>query len=261
MNDLGLRYAQVEGLRLAYWAAGEGRALVCLHGNFASKVWFRDLLERPPSGWRVVALDLPNFGDSEALPGALSIGAYARYLEGFLAELGLSRPVVLGHSLGGAVVQVLAARKPEVAAGLVLLASAPPSGVATPEERYRALPLLQGNRQLMSQALGATMPTRRPPYFEQIVSDGLRMAPAAFTANARALERYDVSAQLERVACPVLVVRGELDYLISEAMARATTAAFPRARLELLAGVGHSPQIEQPEAFAALLSDFLKGVP
>lgn len=251
----------VGGATLAYRSAGEGRALVCVHGNFASKRWFGELLARPPRGWRVLAIDLPNFGDASPMPGPISLGAYARYLQGALEALGLTKPVVLGHSLGGAVVQALAARAPEAVAGLVLLDSAPPQGLATPTERYAALPLLRGNAQLMARALAATMPARTPPYFQALVGDALRMRPEAFTDNARALERMDVATQLSRFAGPVLVLRGERDYLVSEAMARATAAAFPQGRLVQLAGVGRSPQIEAPEAFSRLLSRSLEEVP
>ena len=255
------RRLTVKGVSLAYEEAGAGRALVCVHGNFASRRWFTDVLARPPGGWRVLALDLPNFGASDPMPGPISIGAYARYLQGFVDALGLARPVLLGHSLGGAVVQVLAARSSRLAAGLVLVASAPPNGIVTPSERYAMLPLLRGNPQLMRQALAATMPTRTPPYFEALVKDALAMGSAAFTDNARALERYDVSGSLGGVLAPVLAVGGDRDYLIAAAMVRATAAAFAAGSSLLLPNVGHSPQIEAPEVFGRAIETFLKGVP
>lgn len=248
---------EVGGVRLAYQQAGSGQALVCVHGNFASRRWFSELLEASPAGWRAIALDLPNFGASAAMPEPISIAAYARYLAGFVAALGLKRPVLLGHSLGGAVVQAYAASCPDAAAALLLIASAPPGGMATPPEHYAALARFRSDREALAQALAATMPRRRPPYFAALVDDALAMQPAAFTDNARALEQHQVTASLAAVACPVLVLRGELDYLVSAEMAQATAAAFPNARLELWEGVGHSPQLEEPARFRQLVADFL----
>lgn len=249
------------GLNLAYEAAGAGHPLVCVHGNVASKRWFTALLEHPPQGWRVIALDLPNFGDSDSMPDAISIDRYAAYLHGFMCALGIAAPVLLGHSLGGSVVQAYAAGHPEAPRGLILLSSAAPSGFTTPEERYPLLESLRGNRELMTQVLAPTMPSRCPAYFEALIDDALRMNPAALTGNPRALGRLNLTERLRSVACPVLVVRGSLDYLISEPMARETAEAFPDAELVLLDGIGHSPQVEDPEGFHELLARFLKGVP
>ena len=256
---LTLKKLEVEGVKLAYAEAGTGRPLVCVHGNFASKRWFTPQLVEPPEGWRVLALDLPNFADSDALPGAISIEGYAEYLKGFIDGLELERPVLLGHSLGGAVVQTLVSQAPELAAALLLIAPAPPNGFKTPEETYTYLELFKTNRSLLAQSLGATMPTRKPSYFEAIVDDAFNMSGAAFTGNARALERYDVTLSLSDIDCSALVLHGGRDYLVTEAMAQ-RTAKVLRGKLELWPDVGHSPQLESPQAFNTLLAEFLQGV-
>lgn len=254
---LKINKLEVGGVQLSYAEAGTGRPLVCVHGNFASKRWFTPQLVEPPKGWRVIALDLPNFADSDALPGAISIQGYAEYLKGFIEKLELERPVLLGHSLGAAVVQVLVSQAPNLASGILLIAPAPPDGFKTPEETYAYLEMFKTNRNLLAQSLGATMPTRKPDYFESIVDDAFKMNAAAFTGNARALEAYDVTSALGLVNSPTLVVHGRRDYLVTEAMARRTAAAL-RGKLELWEEVGHSPQIEAPERFNLLLTDYLQ---
>lgn len=256
-------FVNVVGVKLAYQAAGQGHPLVCVHGNFASKRWFTELLRDPPAGWRVVAPDLPNFGDSDALPEPIRIDAYADRLHGFVTELGLERPVLLGHSLGGAVVQTFAAAHPEVTRGLIVIGSPTPTGLVTAEEHYPFLESLRNDREAMARALAptmsATMSERLPDYFDGIVDDALKLHPDGFSGNARALETLTLDTCA--VTCPVLVVRGEHDYLISPRMAERTAAAYPSGRLQKLPGFGHSPQIEDPERFHALLSEFLEALP
>ena len=256
------RFVTVNGVSMAYGTAGQGRTLLCVHGNFASKRWFTELLRTPPVGWRVVAPDLPNFGDSDALPEPISVAAYADFLHGFVGALGLESVALFGHSLGGGVVQRFAASYPEKARGLVLVGSPTPAGLVTAEEHYPFLEGLRDNREAMAQALAPTMSGRLPDYFDGIVDDALKMHPDGFSGNARALEHLglDTNADTSTVTCPVLVVRGETDYLISPRMAARTAAAYENGRLAELPGLGHSPQIEDPQRFYALLSEFLEAL-
>jgi pimeloyl-ACP methyl ester carboxylesterase len=250
----------VRDTRLTYREAGAGRPLVLVHGNFGSKRWFSEQLASPPPGWRLLAPDLPNFGHSQPMREEISIAAYAAYLAAFCDELGLKRIALLGHSLGGAVAQAFAVRLPERLSHLILVSSVAPDGHTTSPEHYQVLEGMCGNRQALGQALAATMPARRPPYFDGIVDDALAMNPACFSGNGRALERFDVRSETHAVQAPVLVLRGDLDlpHLITEEIARRTAASYRRTRLELWQGVGHSPQIEAPERFNELLTSFLK---
>ena len=250
----------VHGVPLAYREAGSGRAALLVHGNFASSRWFGEQLRAPPAGWRLLAPDLPNFGASGAMPEAISMAAYARYLAGFIDRLDLSPVALVGHSLGGAVAQAFAASRPHDIRGLLLISSAPPGGLITPEEHYPFLEMLHDNPELMGQALAPTMPSRRPPYFPELVQDALAMRPAAFSGNARALERLAPAATFQDAPYPVLVLHGGQDELIGEALAASTAAAFPAGRLEHWAEVGHSPQIEDPQRFNTLLTEFLEGL-
>jgi len=247
---------EAAGLCLSAVEAGAGPPVLYVHGNTGSRRWYSRVMDLP--GCRTIALDLPNFGRSDRLPGEPDIFRYADVLGDFIAAAALDRPVLVGHSLGGAVAMALAAARPELPRALVLVDSAAPSGLKTPESRYPAIEAMRADAELLASALASVAPTLDDPAFlAELVDDARLMAPAAWLGHARALSLFNLSGRLGAYAAPVLVVRGGLDRLITGEMARETAAAFPRARLETLEGVGHSPIVEAPDRFVALLSRFI----
>lgn len=235
-----------------------GRTLVALHGNFASAAWWEELVADPPAGWRVLAPNLPGFAGT-AHVGEVSVKAYADWLGGWLREQEVTRPVLLGHSLGGAVALEFAARGPGAVAGLVLAASAPLGGLVTPEENYPVLDLLRTNAALREVSLGALFPSARPANFARLVEDGGRMADTHYAGNARALAAWSVDPARVR-GLPVLVLGGELDTLVTPEMVRAQAAALGREAV-ILGGRGHGFPQEDPEAFRGHLGAFLETLP
>ncbi len=240
---------------LSYLESGRGVPVVLVHGNFACKEWWREVLQNPLEGIWLLAPDLPGFGESQAPRDFTpSIPAYAQALRAFLRDKDAEEAILVGHSLGGAVVMEAAGEKTR---GLVLINSAPPSGLQTPGAYYPILEGYRHNREALAQALAAMAPTRRPPWFPELVEKAQGMHPAHFQGNARALAAW----RLERVyPGPVLVVYGTLDPLISRAMAEATAAFFPRGRFLAVEGVGHSLNLENPGLFREILEGFLKEV-
>ena len=240
---------------LSYLEAGQGTPVVLVHGNFACKAWWRGLLQDPPDGARLLAPDLPGFGETPAPEGFVpSIPAYAEALRGFLREMGVEEAVLVGHYLGGAVVMEAVTEKTR---GLVLLNSAPPSGLETPEAYYPILESYRYNREALAQALAAMAPTHRPPWFPELVDCAQRMHPAHYQGNARALAAWRASRAYPG---PVLVLYGTLDPIVTRAMAEETKAFFPKGRLMVLEGVGHSLNLEDPARLKAILEGFLKEV-
>ncbi len=239
---------------LSYLETGNGQPVVLVHGNFAGKAWWQEILGLKWPGYRMIAPDLPGFGESEAPQGFVpSIPIYAQVLLGFIDRLGLGTPILVGHSLGGAVVMEAALREPDRFPALVLLDSAPPGGYPTPEAYYPILEGYRDDRQALAEALAATMPSRKPPYFERLVDLAQGMHPAGFAGNAKALASWGVEGQTATYAKPVFVIRGDQDALITPEMAEATAQAFPKGRLWVLEGVGHSPMIEAPARLGEML--------
>jgi len=250
----------LDGVSVDYVEAGEGIPVLYVHGNTGSLRWWERVMVLP--GARTVALDLPNFGGSGPLSGEISIERYADAVAAFIAAMGLDRPVLVGHSLGGAVVLSLTARWPALARGLVLVDSAPPSGFRTPEERHPAIETMRTNPQVLAAALRAVVPTLKDEaFFAALVEDARRMAAPAWIGNAVALGKLDLGGALGAFTAPVLVIHGGKDVIISAEMAAQTARAFPEARLVEIGEVGHSVIVEDPARFLALMRDFLSSLP
>ncbi len=257
---LRIRYEE-DGL-LSYLEAGDGSAPVLLiHGNFAGKLWWSEMLADPLSGMRFIAPDLPGFGESRA-DGAFrpSFPFYARSLGSFLDGLGVGRAILLGHSFGGAVATELALSDPDRFPALFLLAPAPHTGLYTPEYLYPFLESYRYDRWGLRAALRQNLGTRVPPYFEDLVDEAASMHPANFSGNVRLLASWNAGSRLRRYGNPVLVASGEYDNLVTTRSAEASARAFPMGAYANLGSVGHSPQIEAPDLVRDLLSQLLRAV-
>ncbi|MBL8966147.1 MAG: alpha/beta hydrolase [Spirochaetaceae bacterium] len=249
------KFATLPTGRIRYFESGEGRPLLFVHGNTGSAAWYSRAMDLP--GFRTIALDLPNFGGSEPLEGEVDLDRYADALAAFAAALALERPILVGHSLGGAVAISAAVRNPGLFRGLVLVDSASPSGLVTPEARHPLIEMMRTNREILAKALATVVPTLKDPaFFETLVAEAARMAAPAWIGNARALGRFDYRGRCGAFRAPVLVLWGRLDPIVTEAMARETAEAFPAARLEILEGVGHSVMAENPVLFKELVAGF-----
>jgi len=254
--DMESKTVTVLGKKINYVEHGSGKPIVLVHGNTGSLRWWSLVMDLP--GYRTIALDMPNFGKSEALDVA-DIDVYADYVAAFITALKLEKPVVVGHSLGGGVVMSMAARKPELARSIVLIDSASPSGLKTPEANYPYIEMYRTNRALLKQGLAAVAPMLKDgALLDLLADDAMLMAGHAFSGNARALERFDYRGKAGAFKGPVLVLWGRKDIIITEEMARETAAAYTNGKLEILEEVGHSVMVEDPATYTRLLLSFIK---
>jgi pimeloyl-ACP methyl ester carboxylesterase len=241
-----------------YIEKGRGAPLLCIHGNTGSRRWYERVMDIP--GARVIALDLPNFGASDPLPGTITMDAYAEVVAAFVRALGLEAVFVAAHSLGGAVAMSLVTHHAPLVRGLLLVDSSAPSGLLTPVERHPAIELMRTNRAILAQALRAVVPTLTDEaFFTQLVDDAARMAAPAWIGNAVALGHLDYAAGCAAYKGPVIVAWGRKDLIITESMARATAVAFPNAHLDIVDEVGHGLMVEKPARFVALAERLVTG--
>lgn len=244
---------------LAYLEAGDGeQSVLLIHGNFAGKTWWREVLECPPYGSRLLAPDLPGFGESTGVRGfSPSMSRYAQSLIRFLDGVGARRPVLVGHSFGAAVAVELALADPGRFPAVFLLSPTPLDGLYTPEYLYPVLQSYRYDRSGLRQSLQYVMSPHNPPYLDDLVDEARMMHPENFTGNVRIISEWRVDGRARLYRGPVLVASGQLDSLISPYSAQATARAFPAGKYVSLGNVGHSPQLEAPERVRHLLEALL----
>ncbi len=208
--------------------------VVFVHGLSASSRWWRDILPLL-EGREARLVDLPRFG-----PGFRPEEATAW----LAATVESEAPVVLvGHSLGGLVCASLAAERPSLVRGLVLVA---PAGAPA-------------RRSLHAYASGLvrTFAAAPPSLVLAMVADALRTGPGALLHGSR----YAAGASFAGpVTAPTLLVWGARDRLIPVELAAEWQRAIPQARLAVIEGAAHVPMLETPSAFAELLLRFLDGL-
>lgn len=260
---------------------GSGPPLVLLHGFADSADTWRRVLDRlARARRRALAIDLPGFGAADPLvrgPVLPQLDAAAAAAVEYLHAQAGEPVVVAGNSLGG-VVALRAAERDLPLAGVVPVA---PAGRDMP--RWFALierdPIV---RWLLAAPLPLPEPVLRTAVgeaYRQLAFARPRAVAGevvrAFTdhhrdrtsvvralANGRrVLPELDRPFHFERVRCPVLLVWGERDRMVTHRGARIVTEAIPHTRYELLEGVGHCPQVEAPQRVADLLLDFPAAAP
>ena len=262
-----------DGLSVQYLDEGGGdRVVVFVHGfPFRASMWAPQIPVTIEGGCRAIAPDLPGFGGSSvpAERSAYSIDGYADLVAALTGELGLGAVVLVGLSMGGYIALAVARRHPEVLAGLVLADTRAdpdsPEGrqtrsdqQAVVEERGDVAPLVDS---LLTRILAEAGP--RHAEVRATLGDMMRStAPAAWIGALEAMkQRRDQTDLLPSISVPTLVVVGEHDGLAPVDVAEAMAKSIPGARLEIVPEAGHVSNLENPEVFNRVLSEFLTTLP
>jgi pimeloyl-ACP methyl ester carboxylesterase len=269
-------------LEIHYEEAGAGpNAFVLVHGNFASWRWWKPIFERLPAGYHAYAPDLRGCGQTAGASPAegYDIQRLADDLLELVEALGLRSFHLVGHSLGGAVALQFALAHPERVRSLTLVAPAPATGLAAMRSGGSASLILRAfnpeygattavlhstcrfhhalgtNRLMLRGALARMMPSARMdgPEFEALLADAARLSADAVVGFLQALHRWNVADELGTLRVPTLILAGGRDELVPRAALEEMARLLPRGRLKVWPDVGHSAQVERPDAFVRLL--------
>jgi pimeloyl-ACP methyl ester carboxylesterase len=244
----------------------DAAALLLIHGSGASTRSWDWLVPLLSTSYHVVRIDLLGHGRS-AKPddGDYGIPAQARRAAAALDRLGLQHVVAVGHSSGGYTAAALAGQRPGQVAALALIDTGPALNAFIAQEgamEPAQWPLLTDEQIRMAASSGFSRAGYQIP--QQFLDDVRAMTYHTFTATMRASRAYiqqqTLPEQLAPLARPLLVIFGEDDRRWRSSSA-ADYHAVPGAQVEMLAGVGHSPILEDPPRTAALLLGFADRLP
>ncbi len=266
----------VNRMRFHYldWGTAGRHPILFLHGGgLNAHTW--DLVCLALRGeYHCVALDQRGHGDSEWSPvGDYSLPAQVRDIEGFIERLGLERPLVVGHSMGGFAAMAYAAKFARRMAGLVLVDIAPelnPSGTA------RIRNFLTQERELDSidafvERAMAFNPLRNPALLRRSLLHNLRELPNGKwtwkhdpnrvpTSESMRARQAEILQAVSRMTCPTLVLRGAHSDVLTDASAARFAKALPAGRWVRVEGAAHTVQGDNPRGLVEALRPFLREI-
>lgn len=268
------KFVEIGGARLQYVERGEGPALLLIHGLGAGvRTFTHSLVERLADDYRVVVMERPGSGNSTRAPGASArVWAQADTVSAFIDALGLDRPVLVGHSLGGAVSLAVALKHPEQVRGLALVAPVANEQEEVPDIFRLLLVRSRALRQLVAWTLAtpsavlrrervlATLFGPDPVPRDYATAGGglLGLRPKNYRTSSEDLVALEgeLAAMVGRygeLRGPVGILYGTSDRVLDHQHHGVTVASkIPGADLELLEG-GHMLPLTAPDRVAAFV--------
>ena len=269
----------VWGLNIRYVQAGDGPVVLLLHGLAASLLtWYCNIDVLASAGYRVIAPDLPGFGESDK-PSHLdySPDSAADFVYDFTQELELERLSVVGSSAGGVIAGLVALEHPDMVEKMVLVGSGGFGREVSWFLRVISLPVVGDlvYQPWLNNMMGATkyLFYRPPAVLKELLPemDRVKLLPGARTAMLRSVrssinlmglrkEGY-ILERLKDSPVPLMTVWGAEDIIIPVSHADDVRRELPDSVVRVIPECGHWPQMEKPGQFNPMLTSFLGGGP
>lgn len=246
--------ASWQGQPFSWFEKGQGEALVLLHGGGGTgKAWTAQMDELS-TDYRVIAPDLPGFGQSERISGIDTVDGLGSVLLQWMTVLGIDRFVVGGNSMGGRVAMTAASLDPARARALVILDSVGLSLPNVPIVNPLTLPAAEFMSGLVH---NPDAYRRKTPYRTLQDAQELNQGRRSFAAYLRS-SPIGPGAQLNlaKLTMPALLIWGRQDQIVPLAYGRALSEALPAAELLVIDACGHLPHIEEPAVVNHAMRDF-----
>ncbi|WP_220815583.1 alpha/beta fold hydrolase [Pseudomonas paralcaligenes] len=268
LAGLSARTATVDGLTLHYYEGGpaDGDTLVMIHGFGANRDNWLRMARHFTERYRVIALDLPGFGESSKPDASYDVASQTERLHAFVTALNIEKPHLIGNSMGGHIAALYAARYPDQVSSIALLDNA---GITSPRmsEMFQMIERGQPNPLVVRKAedFGTLMDfvfVNPPP-----LPDSLKHHFAAQSMANQAhydmiftqlREQYvPLEPELPKIQVPVLVLWGERDRVLDVSSIEVMKPLLQKPTIVVMKDCGHAPMIERPEETAQHYQAFL----
>lgn len=238
-------------------------SLVFLHYYGGSSRTWKHVTPALTQHFRTVAIDHRGWGESDAPATGYGLADLAADAAGVIAALRLQRYVLIGHSMGGKVAQLMASDRPTGLAGLILVAPAAPTPLIMPAQAREILAGAYATRETVEAAIDNVLTARKLSVEDraQVIEDSLCGAPPAKTAWPRSTSLEDIAVQVGNINVPTLVIAGQMDRVDPPIRLQVELLPrIPQAVMQVLPGTGHLSMLESPNAVAALIAEFCGGL-
>lgn len=256
IDQLQQHDVEIDGARLHYETSGSGAPLLLMHGWGCDHTTVRSIAAVASQSHKVYNVDFPGFGESPEPADVWDVFAYAGILEKFIDLMGIENPVLVGHSFGGRVAIILAARKK---ASKVVLVDAAGIKPRRSFKYYYKVYTFKAAKAVMRLLMGREGAQKRIDKMRarRGSSDYAQASPKMRAIMSRVVNQ-DLSHLLPDITAPTLLVWGEADTATPLADARKMNSLLPDSGLVSFPGCGHYSFLDNPRQFAAVLKSFLK---
>lgn len=254
--EINMPFINVNGIRTFYESKGKGRTLILIHGAGGMASYWVNQLFGLSKKLRVIAIDLPGHGKSERTKEKETIQRYAEHVVDFMKQIKLGKAVILGHSMGGLVVQQLALEHPQLVEKLIIV----DSGAKFPVQdnfvdlvrnQPEAIGIELLNRLLSPKTLAEGKLSSIMEYFQ--ISPNFDISILA--DDFEAVGATDLRVRLKEITVPTLIIAGADDMIAS--LSSFLHENIKGSKLEMIPDAGHMPMLEQPGKFNKVILSFI----
>lgn len=278
---LPVQHTTVQGLDIAYVdSGGEGTAIVFIHGLSSYMGFWEYQIPEFAKHHRVLALDLPGYGQSDRADSPCTPPWYAEVVSDWMGDLGLSSATIVGHSMGGQIATWLAIQHPDRVDRLVLAAPAGYERFSTGAARFMRdfwtdTRATEASEEQVRANFTTMVFNRHDDGVERLIRERVQLGRSPhFGGTSVAVSRsiagmldHPVLDRAAEVTAPTLIVFGSDDKMIpnpvftggrTSTIAEAAHRAIPRSKLVMIAGAGHTVYHDAPDAFNRAVEEFIE---
>lgn len=259
------KYCMVGGKKIKYLDEGEGDCVILIHGLGGHSGRWGKIMPDLSKSHRVIAPDLPGFGDSDKPRNGFdySIPAFSEFLNVFMENLEIERANIIGSSMGGYIAAFFASEHPEKTEKLILVSPAGLSRQATPETISYMNAVYFPSERTAKSALEDLFYDKHNVNEEMIGDFVEKMANddsknAYFSSFFNLSRNHEFEEKLGKIKSPSLIIWGEDDEIIPSEYAEEYASMIPNSKKVMITECGHMPFIEKPKEFLKLVEKHIQ---